>query len=58
MGYQELNGDKFQISFTRDDGSFGKKQIDAFACDEETAIVVECKSKEKKREEKPPKRYS
>lgn len=48
MGYHEINGDKFHISFTRDDGSTGKKQIDAFACDEETAIVVECKSKEKR----------
>jgi len=46
MGYPEINGEKFNISFTRDDGSRGKKQIDVFACDEETAMVVECKSKE------------
>jgi len=46
MGYPEINGDKFNVSFTRADGSTGKKQIDAFGCDDETAIVVECKSKE------------
>lgn len=48
MGYPKINGNKFNISFTRDDGSIGKKQIDVFACDEETAIIVECKSKEKR----------
>lgn len=46
MGYKNLNGDKLAISFTKEDGSSGKKQIDVFACDEETALVVECKSKE------------
>lgn len=46
MGYKNMNGDKFNISFIREDGSKGKKQIDVFACDDETAIVVECKSKE------------
>jgi DNA sulfur modification protein DndB len=46
MGYKDMNGDKFNISFIREDESKGKKQIDVFACDEETAIVVECKSKE------------
>lgn len=48
MGYPQINGEKFNISFTRDDGSLGKKQIDVFACDEETAIIVECKSKDKR----------
>lgn len=46
MGYSGINGNTFNISFTRDDGTKGKKQIDVFACDGETAIVVECKSKE------------
>lgn len=46
MGYKNINGEKFNIIFTRDDGTKGKKQIDVFACDEETALVVECKSKE------------
>lgn len=45
MGYSDLNGDKFNISFFRDDNSKGHKQIDVFACDGETAVVVECKSK-------------
>ena len=48
MGYKELSGDKFKINFSRDDGSSGKKKIDAFSCDDETAIVVECKSREKR----------
>lgn len=45
MGYQSMNGEKFTIAFTRDDGSKGKKQIDVFGCDGETALVYECKSK-------------
>lgn len=46
MGYEKINGNKFNISFSREDGSKGKKQIDVFACDEETALVIECKSRE------------
>jgi DGQHR domain-containing protein len=46
MGYKELNGEKFNITFTRDDDGKGRKQIDVFACDNETALVIECKSKE------------
>jgi DNA sulfur modification protein DndB len=46
MRYATINGNRFNISFRREDGSHGKKQIDAFACDDETALVVECKSKE------------
>lgn len=45
MGYPQLSGDGFCIEFDRDDGSTGKKQIDVFALDEETAFVIECKSK-------------
>lgn len=45
MGYKEMNGDKFTITFSREDGSQGKKQIDVFGCDEETALVIECKSR-------------
>lgn len=46
MGYPVLNGDRFNITFTREDGSGGKKQIDVFAKDSETVIVAECKAKE------------
>ncbi len=46
MGYQVLNGDNFNINFEREDGSGGRKQIDIYAEDNETAIVVECKSRE------------
>lgn len=45
MGYQVLNGTNFKISFRRADGSVGKKQVDVYAEDEETAFVVECKSR-------------
>jgi len=46
MGYEEINSKGFCIRFRRENGSSGSKQIDAFACDAETAIVVECKSRE------------
>jgi DNA sulfur modification protein DndB len=45
MGYDELNGTRFEIKFRRSTGSAGSKQIDVFACDSETAVIVECKSK-------------
>lgn len=45
MGYAQLNGDRFTISFKRANGSTGRKQIDVFAYDGETAFVVECKSR-------------
>lgn len=48
MGYQHLGGERFLINFKRSNGSDGKKQIDAFAYDDETAIVIECKSKEER----------
>ena len=46
MGYRVMNGENFKISFTRSDGSVGKKQVDVYAEDGETALVVECKSRE------------
>jgi DNA sulfur modification protein DndB len=45
MGYKVLNGKNFKISFIRGDGSEGRKQIDVYAEDQETAVVIECKSK-------------
>jgi len=46
LGYESINGEKFNISFTRSDGSTGRKQIDVYASDDETAVVIECKSRE------------
>ena len=46
MGYQTLNGGNLKVTFTRDDGSIGRKQVDVYAEDLETVLVVECKSKE------------
>lgn len=48
MGYLVLNGENFNIHFVRDDGSSGKKQIDVYAEDEETVIVAECKSRDRR----------
>ena len=48
MGYRIINGKNFKISFMHADGSVGKKQIDTYAEDEETALVVECKSREER----------
>ncbi len=48
MGYQILNGANFKINFQRADGSIGKKQVDVYAEDEETALVIECKSRAKR----------
>lgn len=46
MGYQQMNGRRFNIEFKRADSSTGRKQIDVFAADAETVIVAECKSRE------------
>lgn len=46
MAYDKLNGKRFIVQFDRDDESRGRKQIDVFACDAETAFVIECKSRE------------
>ncbi|MDQ0421859.1 DGQHR domain-containing protein [Peteryoungia aggregata LMG 23059] len=45
MGYRTLNGSQFRIAFTRPDSSTGKKQIDVYGEDQETVLVIECKSK-------------
>jgi DGQHR domain-containing protein len=44
MGYDELNGPNFKIPYERADGSVDKKQIDVFAKDDETVLIIECKS--------------
>lgn len=46
MGYSDIGGAKFKIRFQRQDGSIGEKQVDAFAKDDETVIVAECKARE------------
>jgi DGQHR domain-containing protein len=45
MGYPVLNGEKFKVTFKRDDGTSGTKQIDVFAKDSETVTIVECKAR-------------
>ena len=46
MGYAVLNGKTLNITLTRNNGSSHAKQIDAYAEDNETSIVVECKSRQ------------
>ncbi len=46
MGYPVLSGKHFKIRFQRRNNSNGEKQVDVFAKDDETALVVECKAKE------------
>ena len=46
MGYPELNGEDFKIRHLQSDGSVGEKKIDVFAKDDETVVIIECKSKE------------
>ncbi len=45
MGYRVLNDKNFKITYTHKDGSVGSKQVDVYAEDDETAIVIECKSR-------------
>jgi DNA sulfur modification protein DndB len=46
MGYPVLGGNRFHITYMREIGTHGKKQVDVFAKDDETVIVVECKYKD------------
>lgn len=46
MGYPELNAPNFNIGYERYGAEPGRKQVDVFAKDNETVIVVECKSRE------------
>ncbi|MEW6114942.1 MAG: DGQHR domain-containing protein, partial [Thermodesulfobacteriota bacterium] len=46
MGYPVLNGDHFRVAYKRDDDSIGSKQIDVFSKDDDTLIVIECKTRE------------
>ena len=45
MGYRVLNGPSFKIAFLRSDRSKGTKQIDVYAEDADTVLIIECKSR-------------
>jgi DNA sulfur modification protein DndB len=49
MGFPVISGKNFQIAYKRPDGSSGSKQVDVFAKDDETSLVIECKSCEQRR---------
>ena len=46
MGYPILSEANCKLSYTRRDSTVGTKQIDLYAEDSETALVVECKARE------------
>jgi DNA sulfur modification protein DndB len=46
MGYPIINGGTCIVTYLREDGSKGQKQIDVLSKDADTVIVAECKSKE------------
>ena len=48
MGYPVMNAEGLKLSFTRRNGSVGTKQVDVYAEDGETALVVECKSRKQR----------
>ncbi len=41
-----MSGSGFRLTYNRVDGSEDSKQIVVFAKDDETALVIECKSRE------------
>lgn len=46
MGYPVMGDAQFKISYRRTDNSTGTKEIDVFAKDAETVVLIECKSRE------------
>lgn len=48
LGYPVISGPNFKIAYQRNDNSIGEKQVDVFAKDDETCLVVECKSREQR----------
>jgi len=46
MGYPELGGPRFTVTYERADGGTWRKQVDAFAKDNDTVIIAECKARE------------
>ena len=50
MGFEYMNSDRnFKMSYDRSNPQF-TQQIDVFAADEETVLIVECKSAEKRKD--------
>jgi DGQHR domain-containing protein len=45
-GYFQMNKATLKVPFEREDGTVDRKQVDVFARDDETVLVVECKSRE------------
>lgn len=46
MGYPVLSDDKFTIEYKTSEGANGSKRVGVFAKDDETAVIVECRSRE------------
>ncbi|CAN5260041.1 hypothetical protein BH10PSE6_BH10PSE6_42410 [soil metagenome] len=48
LGYPVLSARGCKVRFARSDGSIGEKEVDVFAKDDETCLIVECKSRERR----------
>lgn len=48
MGYRRLNSTAVEFDFSRDDGSAGTKKVNIYAEDDETVLIIECKSREER----------
>lgn len=47
-GYHEMNRKWLYVPFEREDGSIDRKQVDVYARDDETVLIIECKTKDKR----------
>lgn len=45
-GYSQMNRRSMRVPYERDDGTIDRKEVDVFARDDETVLIVECKSRE------------
>ena len=47
-GYGQMNKQLLRVPFEREDGSIDRKQVDVYARDEETVLIIECKAREQR----------
>lgn len=45
-GYSQMNRRSMRVPFEREDGSVDRKEVDVYARDDETVLIIECKSRE------------
>ncbi|WP_297920920.1 DGQHR domain-containing protein [Metallibacterium sp.] len=47
-GYAQMNKQALRVPFEREDGSVDRKQVDVYARDDETVLIIECKAREQR----------